>query len=366
MAPTSTKQWVTAQDGLDKLRLETVDLPQPPKDHVLVKINAVSLNFRDTEVAMGVYGHHKSVSQNNEPIVLCSDMCGTIVSPSSSGDWKAGMRVASIFNQTHLTGQITAADMSSGLGLPLQGVLAEYRYFPSKALVRVPDYLTDEEVACLPIAAVTAWMSINWQQPLHHPYIKSAPSPGESKTSDRFVLFQGTGGVSISGLLIAHAAGFKTIVTSSSDAKLEKAMTLGADYTINYRSTPDWSTKVMSITGERGADIIFENGGAQTLRQSFECVAFGGCISCIGYLSGKEDDAADRTTTNVLALKRNVTLKGMLNGPKDRFEEMLGFWEEHKIKPVIDRTFGFEEGREALEYLWSGSHFGKVVVKVVK
>lgn len=120
------------------------------------------------------------------------------------------------------------------------------------------------------------------------------------------------------------------------------------------------------ITNGEGVDIIFENGGAKTLRKSFDCIAFGGLIDCIGYLSGKEDAEGDRTNTNVLALMRNVTLKGILNGPKDRFEEMLRFYDEKKIRPVVDKVFAFGEAKEALEYLFKGGHFGKVVVKVAE
>jgi NADPH:quinone reductase-like Zn-dependent oxidoreductase len=354
MAPQQIQQWVTEQNGLDNLRLEQGILPTPQDGQVLVKIHCVALNFRDTEVCMGEYNHHKSV-EKPQSIVPGSDMCGTVV--TGNDILKTGTRVMSIFNQQHLTGTITAKAMGSGLGLPLPGVLAEYRYFDANTLVSVPDHLSDEEAACLPIAAVTAWMSINWQQPMGQP---------ATNTGDKFVLLQGTGGVAISGLQIAHAAGFKTIVTSSSDQKLEKAKSMGADFTINYRSNSDWQDEVMRITKDAGADIIFENGAAKTLRKSFDCIAFGGCIACIGYLSGKEDDAGDRTSTNVLALRRNVTLKGMLNGPKDRFEEMVEFYGKHEIHPVIDRTFKFEETKDALKYLYSGSHFGKVVVKVAQ
>lgn len=111
-------------------------------------------------------------------------------------------------------------------------------------------------------------------------------------------------------------------------------------------------------------DIILETGGAKTLRKSFGFIAYGGIISCIGYLSGKQDDQGDRTNVNLLALARNVTLKGIQNGPRNRLEEMVRFYEEHEIHPVVDRVFGSEEAREALEYLFSESHFGKVVVKV--
>lgn len=154
------------------------------------------------------------------------------------------------------------------------------------------------------------------------------------------------------------------IITSSSDAKLTRATALGADHTINYSTNPQWSQNVLDFTSSNGVSQIFETGGALTLRQSFDCIAFGGLINCIGYLSGKEDAESDRTNTNVLALRRNVTLKGILNGPRERFEEMLGFYEEKKIRPVIDKVFEFEEAKEALEYLYQGGHFGKVVIKV--
>ena len=259
-----------------------------------------------------------------------------------------------IRNLTFLTGQINEEHLASGIGLPLSGCLTEYRCFPAEALVAVPDYLTDEEASCIPIASVTAWMSINGMRPMGHP----------AKSSGEKVLIQGTGGVSIAGLQIAHAAGLKTIVTSSSDTKLERAKKLGADETINYRANPEWQDKVLRLTDGKGADIIFENGGALTLRKSFDCVAFGGLINCIGYLSGKEDAESDRMNTNVLALRRNVTLKGILNGPKDRFKEMLGFYKEKQIRPGVDRVFSFEEAKEALKYLFAGSHFGKVVIKI--
>ncbi|KAI1407507.1 alcohol dehydrogenase [Hypoxylon sp. FL1857] len=305
---------------------------------------------------MGHYNHHKTL-EHRASVVPCSDMCGTIekIGPGNENcRLKEGDRVMAIFNQTHLKGQITEKDMASGLGFPLPGVLSQYRVFPAYGLVRVPDYLTDEEAAALPIAAVTAWMALNTFQPIGQPL----------SGKDKVVLLQGTGGVSISGLQIAKALGLTTIVTSSSDTKLDRARKLGADHTINYKTTPEWQDKVLELTGGRGADVIFEIGGAKTLEKSFSCVAYGGLISCIGYLSGKEDAQGSRVNTNVLALRRNVTLKGILNGPKDRFEEMLGLYEREQIHPVVDRVFEFEEARDALKYLFSGSHFGKVVVRV--
>ena len=279
-------------------------------------------------------------------------MSGTVIA-SRSKTLKRDTRVLSIFNQSHLSGQIQESDLGTGLGLPLPGVLCEYRIFPDYGLVEVPTHLSDAEASTLPIAAVTAWTSMNSFQPIGQPVTSGT------------VLFQGTGGVSITGLQIAKAMGLTTIITSSSDEKLNKAKTLNADHVINYKTNPDWERTVMEITGGKGADIIFETGGAETLWKSFSCIAFGGLISSIGYLSGKQV-GSEGWNVNVMALKRNVTLKGILNGSRERFEEMLrlAYSEEKGIKPVIDRTFEFDQANEALHYLQSGCHFGKVVVKV--
>lgn len=321
-------------------------------------------------VCTGQYDHHKSLLKGKERIVPCSDMCGTVVE-SKAKSLKEGTRVMSIFHQAHLSGALKEEDMASGLGFPLPGVLTEYRVFPAETLVKTPEYLSNEEAACLPIAGVTAWTSLNWMRP-----IGKHIGTDRDAVSSQAVLLQGTGGVSISGLQIAHAAGYKTIITSSSDDKLKRATEeLKADHGINYQTYWEWQEPVMKATDGRGANVIFETGGARTLRKSFDSVAFGGTINCIGYTSGKVDDDPDnedgkktptlhRLNVNVLALRRNVTLRGIINGGKDRFEEMLGFYEEKKIRPVVCKTFGFGEAKEALGFLASGQHFGKVVVKV--
>jgi NADPH:quinone reductase-like Zn-dependent oxidoreductase len=192
--PTTIKQWISSQDGLSNLKATTAPLPIPGPSEVLVKINTIALNYRDTEVVMGLYNHHKTTGGPAPTIVPCSDMCGTIIS-SNSPVWKEGDEVLSIFNQTHQKGQVKAQHMKSGLGLPLPGVLAEYRVFPEYGLVRKPAYLSDEQACTLPIAGVTAWMAINGMRPL-----------GEAGGRGETVLIQGTGGVAASGLLIAKAS----------------------------------------------------------------------------------------------------------------------------------------------------------------
>jgi NADPH:quinone reductase-like Zn-dependent oxidoreductase len=349
----SVQQWVTPLEGLESLRQTEAPMPTPGPGQVLVEVHAVSLNYRDVEVTKGEYKHHKTAEQD-ATIVPCSDMCGVVtqVGPDVS-QWAVGDRVLSTFLSEHQTGQVTEKMLAGSIGLPLDGVLTTHRVFPAYGLVPAPNYMSDEEACTLPIAAVTAWMSINGMRPM-----------GQSGGKDEYILLQGTGGVAIAGLQIAKAAGAKTIITSSSDAKLDQAKKLGADCTINYRTNPDWATEVMKWTGNHGADIILETGGAQTLRKSFDCIAFGGLIDCIGYVSGKVDAADDRLNVNLLALRRTVTLKGIINGPKDRFEEMIRFYETHQIRPVVNRMFAFAEAKEAFKFLESGNHFGKVVIQV--
>lgn len=217
------RQWQTRQDGLDKVFQTSAPIPNAGEGEVLVRIKTVSLNYRDTEgkfsfprlplcrvshvrantghtyiVSMGLYNHHKTVDgDSSQPLVLCSDMCGEIVSTGPGvSTCKPGDRVMGVFCQMHQTGQIKAHYMASGLGLPLDGVLQDYRVFWETGLVRVPDHLSDKEACCLPVAAVTAWMAINGSRPL-----------GQAGGKGEVVLLQGTGGVSISGLQIAKASG---------------------------------------------------------------------------------------------------------------------------------------------------------------
>ncbi|RDH35039.1 hypothetical protein BDQ94DRAFT_177165 [Aspergillus welwitschiae] len=358
----SLAQWTTTLTGLSSLTKSTTNIPIPtPGDHeVLVEIHAVSLNYRDVEVTKGEYTHHKATSSTHplEQKVPCSDMCGTVthIGPNVTR-FQPGDRVLSTFLPDHITGQVTDKELATGLGHPQPGVLATHRVFPEHGLVKAPKHLGDVEASTLPIASVTAWMSLEER-------IKLRSGRGAGEGGEVVVLLQGTGGVAVAGLQIAKALGAIVIITSSSDEKLEKAKALGADYTINYRTTPDWDQEVLRITNGKGVDVILETGGARTLRKSFECIAFGGLINCIGYLSGKVDDPEDRINVNLLALRRTVTLQGIINGPRDRFEEMVGFYEEKGIKPVVSKVFGFEEADQAFRFLESGGHFGKVVIEV--
>ncbi|KAG5991856.1 hypothetical protein E4U54_003796, partial [Claviceps lovelessii] len=321
--------------------------------------------------------------QKQSRIVPCSDMCGTVVQTKSSL-LKPGTRVASIFLQSHLQGPLQQEYLSTALGFPLPGVLAEYRVFAARCLVRIPDYLTDEQAACLSTAAVTAWSGLDWMRPLGHPVGTAddsssssfASAPSAPSFPPKYVFLQGTGDVSLAGLQIARAAGYTTIITSPSDDKLKRAaqQPLGTDHAINSKTYWEWQEPVMDATAGRGADVIFETDPhARTLRKSFKSVAFGGTINCVGYPSGSghgdlDDDVKSprlhSLDVNELVLRRCVTLRPVINGSKDRFDEMLRFYHEKQIRPLVDTVFAFDQARDAMRYLADGKGFGKVVVRV--
>jgi NADPH:quinone reductase-like Zn-dependent oxidoreductase len=207
----------------------------------------------------------------------------------------------------------------------------------------VPAYLSDDEAATLPCAALTAWSALITQGQL---------------VAGQTVLVQGTGGVSIFALQIAKLVGARVIVTSSSDEKLERARTLGADETINYKTTPDWDKRARELTGD-GVDHVIEVGGAGTLTRSLKAVRVGGTISIIGVLAGAS------TELNVVpVLMQNLRLQGVFVGHREGFEAMNRAFDLAKIRPVIDRVFAFGEARAAFDHMASATHFGKICVRV--
>lgn len=268
-------------------------------------------------------------------------------------EWKPGDRVVANFTQDHLAGRLTPQTLLTQLGGEIQGLLGEYFIFPKTGIVRIPDYLSFEEAACLPCAALTAWNALYGLAPLR---------------AGQTVLLQGTGGVSTFALQIAHAAGAVTIVTSSSDAKLVKAKQLGATHTINYRTNPDWAALAKEITNGRGADHIIEVGGTLTLQRSFDAVAMHGIIHCIGHITNPDPLGAGKQLRGpdaaFLALDRLCILRGVVVGSREQLQEMLECFEVHTIRPVIDRIFDFGNVKEAYEYLWGSTHTGKVVIRV--
>ena len=223
-------------------------------------------------------------------------------------------------------------------------MLAETVILPETGLVSLPSYLSFEEAATLPCAAVTAW----------HALI----SEGKLKAGDT-VLTLGTGGVSIFAIQFARMHGARVLATSGSDEKLERVRALGASDTINYKITPEWDKTVRQLTAGEGVDHVVEVGGAGTLSRSLRAVKTGGSVSLIGLLAGGTAEV------NILPiLMRNLRVQGIFVGSRAMFEEMNHTLNLHATAPVIDKVFPIDATAEAYRLLESGEHFGKVVIRL--
>jgi NADPH:quinone reductase-like Zn-dependent oxidoreductase len=326
--------------GLQSLKLtERPDLTPGP-GQVLVRVRAVSLNYRDLLVVKGQYDPKMAL-----PRVPCSDGAGEVaaVGPGVKGV-QVGDRVAGLFMQNWLDGELTAAKARAALGGDVDGMLAEQVVLSADGVIKFPEHLSFEEAATLPCAALTAWNAL---------VTLGEVSPGET------VLLQGTGGVSIFALQFAKLAGARVILTSSSDEKLARAKALGADELINYKTTPEWDRRVQELTAKAGVDHVVEVGGAGTLNRSLRSVRVGGRISLIGVLAG-----AGGPVDTVLVLMRALRVQGIYVGSREMFTAMNRAVALHKLRPVVDRTFAFAEAPEAFRLMESGGHFGKIVIRV--
>jgi len=326
--------------GLDNLIVAERPDPRPGHGEVLVRVRAVSLNYRDLLTVRGEYNPRQKL-----PLIPCSDGAGEVVEVGEGVTRvNVGERVCANFAQRWIAGVPTRDKLRSTLGGPLDGMLAESVVLSEEGVVRVPAHLSDDEASALPCAGLTAWTSLVTEGRL---------------TAGDTVLLQGTGGVSIFALQFAKLLGLRAIITSSSDEKLERARTLGADATINYRQTPDWSAKVKELTGGTGVDLVVEVGGAGTLEQSLRSVRIGGTICLMGVLAGN----ALEIPLPLIFMQR-LRLQGILVGSREDFEAMNRAITLHKLHPVVDRVFPFEETRAALELMDRGGHFGKICLKI--
>jgi NADPH:quinone reductase-like Zn-dependent oxidoreductase len=325
--------------GLEHLRKAERADPVPGPGEVLLAMRAASLNYRDTLAVRGGYGPRCTL-----PLIPVSDGVGEVVAVGGTvGRVRVGDRVCPIFFQSWLSGPPAPEKFQRALGGDVDGVLARLMCVPADAAVRVPEHLTDEEAAGLPCAGVTAWSAVIGQ--------------GRVGPADT-VLVQGTGGVALFALQFAKAAGARVIITSSDDGKLERARTLGADETINYRTTPEWDRAAKELTGGEGADHVVELGGAGTLERSIRAARIGGTLSLIGVLAGGKAEVA-----LPLVVMRNLRLQGVTVGSRDDFEAMVRAIARHRLHPPVDRVFGFDEVPAAFAHFEAQRHFGKVCIR---
>jgi len=324
--------------GLENLAVVERADPSPGAGQILVRVRATSLNYRDLLIVKGQY-NPKLVM----PRILGSDAAGEVVAVGAGVTrWKAGDRIAGCFMSQWIDGPINDAAAKSSLGSDRDGVFAELVVFEEGSVVRIPDYLSFEEAATLPCAAVTAWNAL------------TASNTGPGTT----VLLQGTGGVSIFALQFAKALGATALITSGHDEKLTRALALGADAGTNYKTNTDWEKWARQQTSGVGVDVVVEVGGAGTLDRSLKAVKIGGHVALIGVLAG------GGTVNPMLVLMKAVHLQGVFVGSRAMFEAMNQFMSEKQIRPIIDRVFPLAEAPAALRYLESGGHFGKVVMSV--
>ena len=334
------KAWRIKAFGIDQLALEDLPQPEPKAGEVLVKVHAVSLNYRDLLMVRGHYNPRMTL-----PRIPCSDGAGEVVAVGEGvTSVKPGDRVAGIFMQRWLDGPPSAETTPGALGGDIDGMLAEYVVLPQTGVVPFPQHLSYVEAATLPCAGVTAWNALTNLAPV--------------KAGD-VVVIQGTGGVSIFALQFARLMGATVLGTSSSDEKLARAKKLGLDAGVNYRQTPKWGKWVLSETGNRGADLVVEVGGAGTLGESLSAVRIGGTVAQIGILS-----QGDQPLPIPLMLHRQIRLQGIFVGSRAHFEAMNRAVAASRLVPVVDATFAFGEAREALSKMENGSHFGKIAIQM--
>ncbi len=337
------KTWIIPAgigSGPSGLKLVERPSPTPAAGQVRLTMKAWSTNYRDGAVAGGLY-LGGPVAKDTIPL---SDGAGVVAAVGAGVTrWKVGDRVAPTFFQNWIGGPFTAGVMGTDLGGPIDGVLAEEIVIDEQGLVRIPDALSFQEAASLPCAAVTAWHALFASG---HVFL-----PGQT------VLVLGTGGVSIFALQFAKAAGARVIATSSSDAKLEHARRLGADQTVNYRSTPAWDEAVLKLTDGRGVDMVIEVGGPGTLARSMNAVAAGGTVALIGILAGFGGEVSPLSI-----MLKTARLQGVYVGSRAMFEAMNTAIASQGIRPVIDKVFAFEDAPGAYLHQAAGGHVGKVVI----
>ncbi len=328
---------VAERFGLEQLRVVEHEARSPGVGEITLRMSAASINYRDLRMVRGEYNPRQAL-----PFVPLSDGVGEVVALGEGvSSLRVGERVSPLFALGYLAGEPTKEKLGTTLGGPLDGTLRAQMVVPAESVVRVPAYLSDVAAATLPCAGLTAWTALVEEGRL---------LPGQT------VLVQGTGGVSIFALQIAKAMGARVIVTSSSDEKLARARALGADETINYRSSPAWGKVALERSGG-GVDVVVEVGGAGTLAESLRAVRPGGTVAVIGVLGSSSSEVS------VLPiLMRHVRLQGVFVGHKEANQRMLRAFEQHRIEPVIDRVFSFAEVRAALEHMQAGAHFGKIAL----
>ncbi|NBB11196.1 NAD(P)-dependent alcohol dehydrogenase [Pseudomonas sp. SLFW] len=319
------------------LPVELADPAQPGRGRVLVRIKAASLNFADIAV---VHGQYPGAVYPNIPL---ADGAGEVVAVGEDV-WqvKAGDRVVIHIKPHWIAGRATAELAGPMRGATVRGSLVEVAELDAATVVKIPDHLSWEEAASLPIAAMTAWRALD----------TAHIGPGST------VALLGTGGVSIFALQLAKARGARVIITSSSNEKLERARMLKADETFNYRDSPDWDRFVLDRTGGQGVDLVIDPVGGQGFERSLAAVRHGGTVAAIGFLDGAAQPA------NLMpVIFKEIRVQGSNGGSVADLASAIGAISVHRIRPVVDQIFELDQLKAAYERMGAGAHFGKIAVR---
>jgi len=320
--------------GYDKVIIGEREAPEPGPGEIKVAIKASSLNYHDFAVVSGMWGPA-------EPRIPMADGAGEVIAVGAGvAEFKPGDHVVSTFFPTWQNGEPLVDSFATVPGDGIDGFARDVVTASVNAFTLAPKGYSFSEAATLTTAGLTAWRAL---------FVEGGLKPGET------VLVQGTGGVSIFALQFAKLAGARVIATSSSDEKLERLKAMGADHLINYKTDPQWGETASKLTNGYGVDHVIEVGGPATLAQSMIAARVGGHISVIGILSGVAGEL------NLLPiLLRQLKLRGIIVGNRKQQQEMVAAIDVTGMKPVIDKSFAFEEIVAAFQYQETNRHFGKI------
>ncbi|KAM0324636.1 hypothetical protein ACHAQA_008026 [Verticillium albo-atrum] len=331
------------KEGVAKVELVTESLPSElPANSILIKVAAVSLNYRDANIVNG--GNPWPVIPKGIP---GSDAAGTVIAIGSSvKKLSLGDNVVPILDQENISGREKGRRW---LVADVDGVLGDYIILDEELVVKTPAYLDPREACTLPCSVLTAWNAL------------------QGISIGKTVLIQGTGGVSLGAIKIARAAGCRVILTSSSDSKLKLMQErFGGDslLTIKYATNKDWHDEALRLTNGEGVDLLLENGGSSSIVQSIKCTKRGGTISQVGYLA--KDDGGSLAGLIPGLIDRRINLRGINGGSKHELEDLCVAVEATKMRfhDTIDSVFPFEQSEEAIEHVWQGKQVGKVIIEL--
>lgn len=321
--------------GPEELKIDAIGVPEIRENEVLVRIRAAALNRRDLFITQGLY------PKVQLPVTLGSDGAGEIAALGAAfGDLREGDEV--MIDPMLGWGddpRVWNAGHEAILGMPRDGTFAQYVAVPAENLYPKPAALSMEEAAAVPLAGLTAYRAL---------FTRGALQPGET------VLITGVGGgVQTFALLFAKHAGARAIVTSSSDAKLERARALGADLAVNYVTAPEWSKQ---LRGER-LDLVIDSSGGETLRKALDVVRPGGRIVIYGGTTG------DATIKMFPLFWKHVTILGTSMGSPQDFNAMLALF-DGALRPVVDHVYPLSDATAAFKRLEHSEQFGKIVFGV--